>query len=203
MLVQALQQAVFRPVEASSIRSRRSQAVFGHCQGAHVYVCRRSQAVFWRRQHAHLTCISQGSTSAGLEHTFCHLDDLVEGLDHGSSLLEQLVHTRLRDARPVGHLMKRGHVLQVGDGEVGSAHALLDAPPEHVVGLRELLQYFQGLGVQLGQRALGVLENVLHLLGHDTGVGQLALLISFAYGISVVYHMVCMVAFGFYPSHDV
>ena len=77
--------------------------------------------------------------------------------------------------------MKRGDVLKVGDGVVGSAHALLDAPKEHVVGLRELLQDLQGLGVQLGQRALGVLEDVLHLFGHDTGVGQLALLISFAY----------------------
>ena len=74
----------------------------------------------------------------------------------GSSLVEQLVHARLRDARLVGHLMKRGHVLQVGDGEVcsGSAHALLDAPPEHVAGVRELLQDLPGICVQLGQRAL-------------------------------------------------
>ena len=107
------------------------------------------------------SCISQGSTSAGLEHALCHHDDLVEGLGHGSSLVEQLVHALFRDARPVGHLMKRGHVIQVGDGEVGSAHALLDAPPEHVAGLRELLQDLQGLAVQLGQRAFGILENVL------------------------------------------
>ena len=125
--------------------------------------------------------IARFSTSAGLEHALCHLDDLVVGLDHGSSLVEQLVHALLRDARLVGHLMKRGDVLKVGDGVVGSAHALLDAPKEHVVSLRELLQNLQGLGVQLGQRALGVLEDVLHLFGHDTGVGQLALLTSFAY----------------------
>ena len=141
------------------------------------------------RASSRYLCISQGSNSAGLEHALCHLDDLVEGLDHGSGLVEQLVHALLRDARLVGHLMKRGHVLQVGDAEVGSAHALLDAPKERVVGLmRELLQDLQGLAVQLGQRALGVLENVLHLLGHDTGVGQLALLISFAYGMRFLPH---------------
>ena len=36
MPAQALQQAVFRHVEAPSIQSRRSQAVLGHRQGAHV-----------------------------------------------------------------------------------------------------------------------------------------------------------------------
>ena len=120
------------------------------------------------RASSRYVCISQGSNSAGLEHALSP-SRWLEGLDQGSGLVEQLVHALLRDARLVGHLMKRGHVLQVGDAEVGSAHALLDAPKERVVGLmRELLQDLQGLAVQLGQRALGVLETVLHPLGHDS-----------------------------------
>jgi len=146
-------------------------------------------SIFAPRSKSAVPCISQGSTFAGLDHALCHLDDLVVVLDHGSGLVEHLVHALLGDARLVGHLVKRGHVLQVGDGEVGSGHALLDAPKDMVVGsLRELLQDLQGLVVQLGQRALGVLENVLHLLGHDTFFGQLALLISFAYGIGFLPH---------------